>query len=441
MDTKSIWQMTEGLPHFAPLKGNAKTDVLIIGGGMAGILCAHFLKERGVDYMLVEKDTIGSHTTGNTTAKITAQHGLIYQKLLGTVGVERARQYLEANQEAVGKYFKLCEGIDCDFSEKDNYVYSVGNRGKIEAEARAIEKLGGRALLSGAKELPVKTVGAVGFAHQAQFHPLKFIRALAGDLNIFEHTFVKGFLGKTAVTKNGKIAFCRLVVATHFPMDNKHGLYFMKLYQHRSYVLALADVKAPQAMYVDEEKTGFSFRGYGDFLLLGGGGHRTGKQGGAWQELRRFSRRHYPQSREVAHWAAQDCMPLDGIPYIGKYSRNMADCYVATGFGKWGMTSSMAGAMLLADMLTGRRNPYADVFAPSRGMLHPQLFVNTVETLGNFLIPSGRRCPHLGCVLKWNKAEHSWDCPCHGSRFSGDGRLLDGPANGGIPQKKVLKYF
>lgn len=486
MDSKSIWKMTEKLPRFVPLSENVKTDVLIIGGGIAGILCAYFLQERGVDYMLVERDTICSGTTGNTTAKITAQHGLVYGKLIRTVGISRARQYLEANEEAVGKYYKLCEGLDCDFEEKENYVYSAGNRAVLEAEARAIERLGGKALFSEAKELPVKTAGAVGLARQAQFHPLKFIRAIAGGLNIYEHTFVKGFIGKIAVTQRNRIAFQRLVVTTHFPMDNKHGFYFMKLYQHRSYVLALEGVEGPRAgerqdavgraektgsggrqakkqqdvsgkvekterdglrgavsadgkvlagMYVDEAKTGLSFRGCRDILLLGGGGHRTGNDGGAWQELRKFARRHYPQAREVAHWAAQDCMTLDGIPYIGKYARNMADCYVATGFNKWGMTSAMAGAMLLADMLTGRKNPYADVFDPSRGVLYPQLFVNMSTTLGNFLIPSKKRCPHLGCVLKWNKAEHSWDCPCHGSRFGEDGRLLDNPANGGLPGK------
>lgn len=441
MDSKSIWKMTERLPRFAPLTENRKTDVLIIGGGIAGILCAYFLQERGVDYMLVERDTICSGITGNTTAKITAQHGLVYGKLIKTVGLVRARQYLEANQEAVRKYYKLCEGMDCDFESKDHYVYSIKNREAIEAEARAIERLGGKALFHDAKELPVKTAGAVGLARQAQFHPLKFIRAVAGGLNIYEHTFVKGFIGKIAVTQRNRIAYKRLVVATHFPMDNKYGFYFMKLYQHRSYVLALEGAECLQGgktfkgMYVDEAKTGLSFRESGDILLLGGGGHRTGKDGGTWQELRKFAHRHYPQAHEVAHWAAQDCMTLDGIPYIGKYARNLADCYVVTGFNKWGMTSAMVGAMLLADMLTGRKNPYADVFDPSRGMLHPQLFVNTFETLGNFLIPSKKRCPHLGCVLKWNKAEHSWDCPCHGSRFGEDGTLLDNPANEGLRRK------
>ena len=334
MEPESIWKETVKLPHFEELRGNVKTDVLIVGGGIAGILCAHFLKERGIKYILAEKDTICSHTTGNTTAKITAQHGLIYRKLIKTAGEERARQYLEANQLAVRKYFTLCKGVDCDFAEKNNFVYSVGNREKIEAEARALEKLGMEPLIDGAEELPVHTAGAVGFAHQAQFHPLKFIQSVAAGLNLYEHTFVKGFLGNLAITRNGKITFQRLVIATHFPMDNKHGLYFMKLYQHRSYVLALAGVPALQGMYVDESKTGLSFRSYENILLLGGGGHRTGHSAGAWRELSRFAKKAYPTAREVTRFAAQDCMTLDGIPYIGKYSKNMRESYVLTGFNK-----------------------------------------------------------------------------------------------------------
>lgn len=204
-------------------------------------------------------------------------------------------------------------------------------------------------------------------------------------------------------------------------------------------MLALENAKIPAGMYVDEAKTGFSFRGYDKYLLLGGGGHRTGKNGGAWRELREFAKKAYPQAREVARWAAQDCMTLDGIPYIGRYSQGTADCYVATGFNKWGMSSAMAGAMLLADMVTGKKNPYAQVFDPSRSMLCPQLACNLFETLTNFMIPSKRRCPHLGCVLKWNQAEHSWDCPCHGSRFTEGGKLLDNPANRGLVCKNLKR--
>lgn len=432
-EMKSIWTEEAALPHFERLSGDVKTDVLIVGGGIAGILCAYFLKERGVDYMLAEGNTICSGVTGNTTAKITAQHGLIYHKLLKSMGTEKAKMYLDANRNAVKKYFELCSGMDCDFEEKTNYVYSVDDRKKLEQEAEALQKIGFSPIVASAHELPFSVAGAVGFEHQAQFHPLKFIGKIAEGLNIYEHTFIKAFSENTAVSEHAKISFQRLIFATHFPIDNKHGMYFMKLYQHRSYVLALENAAKMKGMYVDEKKTGLSFRNYGPYLLLGGGSHRTGKAGGCWRELRSFAGEKYPASKETAHWATQDCMTLDGVPYIGKYSKNMPECYVAAGFNKWGMTSAMTAAMLLSDMVMGKENDCAEAFRPDRSMLHLQLMANAFETTVNFLTISKRRCPHLGCVLKWNKAEHSWDCPCHGSRFAEDGRLLDNPANGGLP--------
>ena len=221
-------------------------------------------------------------------------------------------------------------------------------------------------------------------------------------------------------------------MTTHFPFLNKHGSYFLKLYQHRSYVIALKNAPDVGGMYLDEAQAGMSFRNYEDLLLVGGGGHRTGKKGGAWQELRNFARRYYPQDDEQYHWAAQDCMSLDGVPYIGPYSASTTDLYVATGFNKWGMTTSMVSAEILSDLVQGRENPYAEVFSPSRSIFHPQLAVNGFEAVVNLLTPTARRCPHMGCALKWNAVEHSWDCPCHGSRFTCDGKLIDNPATGDL---------
>lgn len=209
---------------------------------------------------------------------------------------------------------------------------------------------------------------------------------------------------------------------------NKHGGYFLKLYQHRSYVTALDGAQNVDGMYVDEDKKGLSFRNYGDLLLLGGGAHRTGKQGGNWNELEAFARKNYPSARIVNKWATQDCMSLDGVPYIGQYSQKTPDVFVATGFNKWGMTSSMVSAMLLSDLVRGKESKYTPVFSPSRSMLSPQLAVNIFESLIGLLTPTVPRCPHLGCALKYNSAEHSWDCPCHGSRFTESGELINNPA-------------
>lgn len=395
---------------------------------MAGILCAHRLRRAGVDCTLVEMGSLCGGITKNTTAKITSQHGLVYDKLIRMFGVEKARLYLEANQKALEQYRSLCAEVDCDFEARDSFVYSLDDRRKIEKEADALNKLGYDAQFLSELPLPFPVAGAVGFKDQAQFHPLKFAAAIVRGLPIFEHTKVLELAPGKAVTSGGTISAEKIIVATHFPFLNKHGGYFLKLYQHRSYVLALKHAPAIDGMYVDESKTGLSFRRYGDQLLLGGGGHRTGKKGGNWRELEQFAAKHFPRAKIAARWAAQDCMTLDGVPYIGQYAKSTPDLYVATGFNKWGMTSSMVAADLLTDLVQGKDNPYADVFSPSRTSLHPQLAINAAESTLNLLTPTAPRCPHMGCALKYNRAERSWDCPCHGSRFADDGSLLDNPA-------------
>lgn len=432
----SLWEQTSRLPAFKPLNGDIKTDILIIGGGMAGILCAYMLDAAGADYVLAEAETVGDGITKNTTAKITSQHGLIYDKLLHSVGIKRAKQYLFANEAAIEKFRNICKNADCDFEDTDAYVYSVKNRAKLEKEVSALRTLGFGAELTDSVPLPVSALGAVKFKNQAQFNPLKFISAIAPGLNIYEHTRVRELIGTTAVTSGGKISANKIIVATHFPFINKHGLYFLKMYQHRSYVIALENAPDIGGAYVDEKQKGLSFRNYKNLLLIGGGDHRTGKKGGGWEELRAFARQNYPDAVEKYHWATQDCMTLDGIPYIGAYSHSSENMYVATGFNKWGMTSAMVSAMILSDMVCGKTNKYADVFNPSRSILKPQLAVNGFEAAVSLLTPSSKRYPHIGCALKWNKTEHTWDCPCHGSRFTRDGHLIDNPATGDLKKSR-----
>lgn len=429
---QSLWEQTSRQTEFRRLEQDVKTEVLIIGGGMAGILCAYLLGQAGVPYILLEAETIGSGITKNTTAKITSQHGLIYDKLIREFGLDRARQYLSANEAALQKYRELCRDMDCGFEEKTAYVYSLNDRRKIEREVAALEKLGHPAEFAEHLPLPFSVAGAIQYPNQAQFHPLKFLSAISKGLHIYEHTPVRELIGTTAITDRGRVTAEKIIVATHFPFLNKHGGYFIKLYQHRSYVIALANAQAVDGMYVDEAQTGMSFRNYENLLLVGGGDHRTGKQGGAWQELRDFTQQYYPKATEKYHWATQDCMTLDGVPYIGPYSAGTSGLYVATGFNKWGMTSSMVSAMVLCELVQGKPSPYAEVFSPSRTILRPQLAVNGFEALVGLLTPSARRCPHLGCALKWNPQEHTRDCPCHGSRFTEDGRLIDNPATGNL---------
>ncbi len=425
---RSIWEQTAHLPQFDALTGGAQVDVLIIGGGMAGMLCAYFLEQAGVDYLLLEADRICGGVTGNTTAKMTSQHGLIYSRLARESGLEAARLYLEANEAALARYRRLCQGIDCDFQERDAYVYTRNCKDQLENEVSVLEKLGFPARLVTDLPLPIPTAGAVCFPGQAQFHPLRFVAAIAQGLRIHEHTRVLSLREGGAETSGGAVRAGKVIVTTHFPLLNRHGSYFLKLYQHRSYVLALEGAPEVEGMYVDGAEDGLSFRSYQGGLLLGGGGHRTGKKGSGWAELAALAQRAYPNAREAARWATQDCMSLDGVPYIGQYSARTPGLFVAAGFNKWGMTSSMAAAMLLADLVQGRNNPYAALFSPSRSILRPQLAANALEAAASLLTPTVPRCPHMGCALKYNRQEHSWDCPCHGSRFARDGHLLDNPA-------------
>ncbi|MBD5162613.1 MAG: FAD-dependent oxidoreductase [Oscillibacter sp.] len=430
---ESIWTRTADLPRFQPLDGDLKTDVLVIGGGITGILCAWTLRRRGVDCALIEADRLCGGTTGHTTAKITSQHGLVYHRLMKEFGADAARLCWQAQEAALERYRELCREIPCDFEEKDNFVYALDSRAELEKELEALERIGAPARFAGELPLPFPTAGAVSLPRQGQFHPLKFLAALVKDLPVYEHTRALEWSPGLVRAERGIIRAEKVIAATHFPFITNHGGYFLKLCQHRSYVLALENGPDAGGMYVDASKTGMSFRNFGSLLLLGGGGHRTGKQGGGWQELEDAARRYYPHAKVTGRWAAQDCMSLDGAPYIGQYGRRTPGLYTASGFNKWGMTGAMAASELLADLVLGRENPYAGIFDPSRTILRPQLAANVLESTVNLLTPTVPRCPHLGCALKYNPQEHTWDCPCHGSRFRSDGAVLDGPANGDKP--------
>lgn len=433
MDT--IWEKEGEMPRFDKLDGNLRTDVLIIGGGLAGLLCAHHLQKAGADCALIEENRLMSGVSGRTTAKLTSQHGLIYKKLLNRFGPEKARLYYKANEDAI-KAFRLLEKEgDFGLEAQSSFIYSTGDLQKLEEEMDAYERLKIPGKWKEALPLPFGVTGALELSGQAQFHPVKLGAHLAKDLTVYEDTKALAFVGNRVETPGGSISAEKIIVATHFPLWNKHGAYFLKLYQQRSYVLAVKTGSPIEGMYLDCEDNGLSVRGAGAFLLLGGGGHRTGKEGLGWKLPEQVARTYYPDGPAVARWATQDCMSLDGMPYIGRYSKATPNLYVATGFGKWGMSSSMVAARVLTDLVMGKEDPYGGLFSPQRSVLHPQLLANSLETMVNLLRPGAPRCPHLGCALHWNKAEHSWDCACHGSRFSQEGKLLNNPATDDL--KKV----
>lgn len=424
---KYLWTDHIEPPAYPALRGEHSADVLIIGGGMAGVLCAYFLRRAGADCVLAEAKTIGRGVTRGTTAVLSAQHDILYGDLIAQAGAERAGQYLKANLRAVEQFRAMSAEIPCDFEEKPSVLYSLDDAEKMRAEAEALSALGASAEFIHKISLPFMIAGGVRLAGQAQFHPLKFLAGVSKGLPIFENTFVTRLEGHTAHTTQGKIKAGQVIVASHFPFLNSHGLYFAKLYQMRSRVIAVETGGALPETYAEYGGEGMFFRSYKNLLLIGGCNRRTGKQGG-FEALRGFALRHFPAAEEKYAWATQDCMSLDGVPYIGRYSPALPHIFTANGFNGWGMTSSMAAAHILADLALGRENEFAEVFSPDRSMLKKQLLVNLGETAGNFVLPKLRRCPHLGCALAWNESEQTWDCPCHGSRFDRTGKLIDNPA-------------
>lgn len=471
---ESVWGESCEFGKRQVLNKDIETDILIIGAGIAGILTAYMLKQNGRDVVLIDADKVAGGNTKNTTAKITSQHDLIYDKLISEFGEEKARQYAKANELAIKKYKEIIKErkIDCDFEEKSAYVYSLNEIENIKKEIEAAKKVGINAEFVEKANLPFKIKGAIKFNNQAQFNPLKFLKDISKDLTIYENTRALEIKDKLVITNKGEITANNIVVATHYPIMNTPGYYFLKMHQERSYVIALENVDDIDGMYIDVDKDGYSFRMYKDLLLLGAIKQRTGENeiGGSYDALRRVAKDLYPKSKEKYIWSAQDCMTIDGIPYIGKYSDETPNIYVATGFNKWGMTSSMVSAMIISDMILGKENDFSEIFSPKRFDLSAS--INNVakdisETAKNFIaqkisIPSSTiehiknghagiveyngekvgvyknnegkefivstKCSHLGCQLHWNADELTWDCPCHGSRFDYEGRLIGGPA-------------
>lgn len=411
------------------LDRNITADVLVIGGGMAGMLTAYLLSQAGCDCVVAEGGQVGAGTTQNTTAKVTAQHGLIYDRLIRQKGPEAARAYYEANQDAVEGFRRLAREIPCDFEDKTAYVYAEGPTGPLETELAAYEQLGIPHHELAEAPVPVENSGALGMEGQAQFNPLKLLYGLMPSVTVYEHTFVTEVDGNAARTDHGTITASRIVFATHYPLVNIPGLYFMKLHQERSYSIALKQVPLVDGMFISTG-SGYSFRTYQGHLLVGGGGFRTGEGPGpdqGYRNLRQFAAEAYPEHAERYAWAAQDCMSLDAVPYAGIHRRENPSWYVASGFNKWGMTGSYAAARTICDLILTGESPAAGLFSPERSMMHPALFSNLGVSAANLVKP-GRRCTHMGCSLAHNDEEGTWDCPCHGSRFAADGSVVDGPA-------------
>jgi glycine/D-amino acid oxidase-like deaminating enzyme/nitrite reductase/ring-hydroxylating ferredoxin subunit len=481
----SLWLDTTPETNFPVLQNGLTVDVAIIGGGLAGLTAATLLKAEGKTVAVLEAGRIVRGVTGYTTAKITVLHTLIYDQLIRNFGEDKARAYGEANQAAIEQIAALVQEkqIDCDFVRNEAYTYTEAaeNVEKIRAEAEAAQKLGLPATLVTETPLPFPIKVAVRFDNQAQFHPRKYLLALAQDIpgagsHIFENTKVtKLEEGEPCVltTEHGTISARDVIVASHFPFNDK-TLYAFRLHSHRSYVLAVRLTEpAPRGMFISPEPS-HSLRSFpapgSDLLLVGGEGHKTGEGGDTiarYQRLEQWARERFSVKEVEYRWSTQDNKTLDGAPYIGRYAPNSQHLYVATGFGGWGMTNSTVAGMLLRDLILGRDNPWAEVYDPNRANLEgvpeavKQVGGITKHFVGDRLTDATPQdlapgegkivetqrgavamyraedgevntlspvCTHMGCFVQWNPAEKSWDCPCHGSRFAADGHVVQGPA-------------
>ena len=480
MDHRSLWQKTScSTPDFPQLQSDLTCEAVVVGAGLTGILTAWMLQNQGLDVVLLESGIPGQGVTAHTTAKITVQHGLCFANLISSHSFNTAKQYVQANLAALNAYSAMIESqnIDCDFQIVDCYLYSRNSYAPLRTELEAAKALGLSVQITKETQLPFSISAAMKLPDQAVFHPLKFIDALYPNLRVFGNTNVTALKDGYVQTEHAIVRAKHIVITTRFPFFLLPGLYFARMHQNRSYALSLLGAPPLNDMYIDVEKNGITFRPWQNQIVLGGCGHRTGcpQDPSGHDKLRINALRWYPGSQITAQWSAEDCIPADGIPYIGSYTQSSGRIYVATGFQEWGMTSAMTAAKILTDQVCGHKNKYADAFTPHRfpnakglgkilvdggissGNLLKQAFYIPRANLeqirpgqggivqwnghktGVFHREDGRyfmvstRCPHMGCQLSWNQTELSWDCPCHGSRFSYDGTRLDPPAAKGLP--------
>lgn len=486
----SFWIDSTAQPVYPILNNDINVDVAIVGGGFAGISAAYFLNKHGIRTAVLEASHILQGTTGHTTAKITSQHGLIYEKIRSKLGEEFARQYAEANETAIKLIEEIIRenNIQCDYVPQAAYVYTQQDKyiEKISEEAEVASSLGIKAAYLEEIPLPFKIKAAVRFDHQAQFHPRKFLLQLAEILSskgcpIYEQSRIvdieEGENYVLTTNRGKKVTAGKVIIASHYPFYNKHGMYFTRIHTERSYVIAVkAGEKYPGGMYITAEEPGRSLRSQmwqnGELILVGGQHHKTGQGPDTarhYEALTNFANEIFTVEDIPYRWSAQDCMTLDSLPYVGHFTRNTPNLYVATGFGKWGMTNSIASAVILKDLIVNGRSDWQEVYNPSRDTIAASTKTFVAENLnvaqkliagklsiipenidikpgeGKIIEAGGQRtgafrddkgklhlvdttCTHMGCELYWNSAERSWDCPCHGSRFSCEGEVIEGPA-------------
>ncbi len=481
----SLWLATTARTGYGTLPAEMHVDVAVAGGGIAGLTAAWLLRRQGLRVAVLEAGRIAEATTGHTTAKLTSQHGLIYDYLTTTYGAETAARYAAANEAAIDLVEAIVQehGIACDFARTPAYVYTQdeGEVGQIEAEAEAAQRAGLPASVVTETPLPFPVKAALRFDRQARFHPRKYLLALAELFVAAGGQIVEGVRAQDVeqgepcrvTTDRGVLVARDVIMATHFPFHD-NGLYFARMKPGMSYLMAATlDGPVPEGMFIDVAAQHTLRRHVEEgqeMLIVGGEGHTTGQESdaaGRYGRIESFARTHFPVRAFLYRWATQDFTPFDRVPFIGRSNPTSRHLYVATGFMKWGMTTGTVAGMLLTDLIAGRENPWTGVFDPNRVELAgiTRLVQGNLQVGKEFLtgrlgsdearpLPAGegqvidtpqgkvavyrdeegseRRlsavCPHMKCIVAWNADEKTWDCPCHASRFDVDGRVLDGPA-------------
>ena len=490
-DTVSYWQDSVELPEFPALKEDLDVHVCIVGAGITGIITAYLLAQEGIKIALLEADQPLGGTTGHTTAKLTAQHGLIYDELITNLGKSKAKLYYEANKQALQFINQTIQDleIDCDFTTEDAYLYATTDAyvEKIEKEAKAYETLGIEGELTDSLPLNIDMKRAIMMKNQAQFHPLKFLSKLVDELvemgvKIYGNTVAvnidEGNYATVQTRDNHQITADHVLICSHFPFYEGLGFYSTRLYAERSYVVA-GKPKNEYAggMYISADDPTRSIRSVTmndeEMVLVIGESHKTGQGEDTtkhYEALRDFGEQIFNWDDISYRWSAQDLTTLDKVPYVGEITPNESNILIATGYRKWGMTNGTAAALLLSDLVMKRKNPFQHLYTPSRFHANPSIKTFLTENLnvaghlikgkldrsdidpgslnkdeaaiirirgerkGAYRDTSGElhivdtTCTHIGCEVEWNSGDRSWDCPCHGSRFSYTGDVLEGPA-------------
>jgi glycine/D-amino acid oxidase-like deaminating enzyme/nitrite reductase/ring-hydroxylating ferredoxin subunit len=491
----TYWRDIE-LPTFNTLNEDLTVDVALIGAGIAGITSAYLLSKEGLKVAIIEARSVLNGTTAHTTAKLTAQHILIYDHLIKYFGEEKAKLYYEFSSNAIPFVENISreKGIDCDFKRQDAYVYAVTDKyaKNIEKEWTAYQKLGIKGDLKDTIPFNLQIKNTIKMADQAQYHPLKFLRGLLNEAikqgcKVFQNTTAVDLeeegIGPKVITKDGfKINCNHVIIATNYPFYDKPGLYSARMYAQRSYIIGIkTDQEYPGGMYISADTPTRSLRhtplNEGNLLIIAGGSHKTGQDINTlkyYNELQDYAEKLFGVRDYTYRWSAQDYITLDRVPYIGPITQDKQHILVATGFNDWGMANGISSAHLLADYVLNRDNPYKEVYSPSRFDANPDLLAALTtnadvalhhitskvkfvskgpgdlrngegsvvkhkgkkagaykDEIGNLYIVD-TTCTHCGCECQWNEAEKSWDCACHGSRYSYEGDVIDGPGVHGL---------